>query len=290
MKRVDLIALQIFKTVAEEGGVTRAAVKLHRVQSNVSTRLKQLEDQLGTTLFLRQNRKLVLSPEGRLLLAYADRLLRLSAEAEAALHDGTPRGTLRLGTLESTAASRLPPILARYHLTYPDVRIELVTGTTGALIARVLNYEIEAAFVAEPYTAKHLDGELAFHEELVLITPTSFPQIKTPYDIGPRTVITFATGCAYRRRLEDWLAQAQVIPERVLEYSSYHAIVACVAAGAGLAIIPRSVIRTVLADQEVAVYPLPADVAQARTLLVWRQGHHSTALEAMRAELRHGKS
>src|SRR3954466_5627633 len=140
MKTLSLDALQIFKTVAEEGGINRAAAKLHRVQSTVTTRVKQLEEQLGTPLFLRRSRRLVLSAEGRLLLEYADQLLRLSSEAESALRKGSPRGTLRIGTLESTAAARLPPVLSRYHRTYPEVRIELATGTSGALVARLLNY------------------------------------------------------------------------------------------------------------------------------------------------------
>ena len=88
MRNIDLTALEIFKTVAEQGGITRAAARLHRVQSNVTTRVKQLEERLGTKLFLRQHRRLVLSPDGRRLLAYADRLLRLSSEAEAALRIG----------------------------------------------------------------------------------------------------------------------------------------------------------------------------------------------------------
>ncbi len=289
MRDLDLAALQIFKTVAEEGGITRAAAKLHRVQSNVTTRVKQLEAVLGTPLFLRQSRKLVLSPEGRTLLAYADQLLRLSSEAQAVVQGGAPRGTLRLGTLESTAASRLPPILSRYHLTYPQVGLELVTGTTNALVAKVLNYEIEAAFVAEPFAAKNLDSQPAFEEQLVLIAPASFPSIKAPTDIGRRTVIAFTTGCAYRRRLEDWLAGADVVPDRVMEFGSYHAIVACVAAGAGIAIVPRSVLGAIAMKSEVAAYPLPARVSKAKTLLVWRQGHRSTALDAMRDELRRSR-
>lgn len=285
MRNIDLAALQIFKAVAEEGGITKAAAKLHRVQSNITTRVKQLEARLGTRLFLRQKRRLVLSPEGKLLLAYADRLLRLSSEAEAVLRDGVPRGTLKIGTMESTAAARLPPILSRYHQTYPEVRMELVTGTTGALVAKVLNYEIEAAFAAEPLPANDLEYQVAFNEDLVLITPTSFPRIKTPRDIGKRTVIAFGAGCSYRSRLEDWLARARVVPERVIEFNSYHAIVACVAAGAGIAIVPRSVINVVRADREVAVYPLPAGMRKARTLLIWRRDHESTALHALRTEL-----
>ena len=289
MRNIDLGALEIFKAVVEEGGITKAATKLHRVQSNVTTRVKQLEDRLGTKLFLRQNRKLILSPEGKLLLAYADRLLHLSSEAEAVLQGGTPRGTLRLGTLESTAATRLPPILSRYHLAYPEVRIDLVTGTESALTAKVLNYEIEAAFVADPFTTNNLESQPVFIEELVLIAPKSFPKIRTPKDIGSRTIIAFSTGCSYRRRLEKWLARAKVVPDRVMEFGSYHAIVACVAAGAGIAIVPRSVIRATLGEKEVAAYPLPADISDAKTLLVWRRGHQSMALGALRKELRRTK-
>src|SRR5262245_15150350 len=118
---MDLTALRIFKTVAEQGGITKAAAKLHRVQSNVTTRVKRLEAQLGTKLFLRHKRRLVLSAEGKLLLAYADRLLRLSSEAQDALRGAVPRGVLRIGALESTAAARLPPVLSRYHLACPEV-------------------------------------------------------------------------------------------------------------------------------------------------------------------------
>src|SRR5688500_15960981 len=240
---MDLIALQIFKTVAEAGGMTKAAARLHRVQSNITTRVKQLEERLGTTLFHRHKRRLVLSPEGRTLLAYADRLLALSSEAQAALRDGAPRGLLRLGSLESTAATRLPPLLSRYHLAYPQVRLELVTGTSGALVGKVLTGEIEAAFVAEPFTAEGLEMQSAFSEELVLIAPKGFREIRSAKDAAHVPVLAFTAGCSYRRRLESWLGRSGVSPERVMEYGSYHAIVACVAAGSGIAVVPKSVIQ-----------------------------------------------
>lgn len=283
MGNIDLAALEIFKAVAELGGITKAATRLRRVPSNVTTRVKQLEERLGTRLFVRGNRRLVLSAEGKRLLGYADRLLHLSSEAEAALREGAPAGTLQIGALESTAATRLPPILSRFHRTYPDVRIELVTGTTGALIARVMSHEVEAAFVAEPFTADALEGDPVFSEELVLITPKGFRKVKVPRDIGRTTLIAFAAGCSYRRRLEAWLGEGKVVPERVMEFGSYHAIVACVAAGAGIAIVPRSVIRVSVAASGVATCALPAAVSRARTFLVWRRGHRSIALDAMRA-------
>ena len=286
MGNIDLATLEIFKAVVEEGGITKAATRLNRVPSNVTTRVKQLEERLGTKLFRRGNRRLVLSTEGKRLLGYADRLLLLSREAEAALRSGPPAGAFQLGALESTAATRLPPILSRYHRRYPEVRLELVTGTTAALIRKVMDHEIEAAFVAEPFITDGLDSEPVFLEELVLITPPSLKRIRAPKDIGHTTLIAFTTGCSYRRRLEAWLGSARVIPERIMEFGSYHAIVACVAAGAGIAVVPRSVLCTVPAAKNVAAHALPASVAKARTHLVWRQGEKSPALAALLIEVR----
>ncbi|MFM9888868.1 MAG: LysR substrate-binding domain-containing protein [Burkholderiales bacterium] len=279
---MDLAALTIFKSVVDHGGVNKAAAKLHRVPSNVTTRIKQLEEQLGAKLFLRVGRRLTLSAEGKLLLPFADQLLRLSSEAEAALRNGKPRGTLRIGALESTAASRLPPVLSRYHELYPDVQIELVTGTSGALVSHVHKQDVEAAFVAEPFNADDLDTQTVFVEELVLITPKSFDPIRSAKDIGNRTVIAFSAGCSYRQRLEAWLGSSKVLPDRVIEFQSYHAIIACVAAGSGIAIVPRAVLELTSAAHNVMMTALPANVAKARTQLVWRRNHHSIALEAMK--------
>jgi len=282
---MDLVELQIFKAVAEQGGVTKAAAALHRVQSNVTTRVKQLEERLGTKLFHRQGRKLVLSSEGKVLLDYADRMLRLSSEAQAALKGHGPHGLFKLGTLESTAATRLPPVLARYHRRYPAVRLELSTGTSGALVDRVLSGELEAAFVAEPFPAKNLETMHAFSEELVLITPKGHPPVRTAKDIQNRVVLAFTTGCSYRRRLEAWLGRASLVAERIMEYGSYHAITACVAAGSGIAVVPKSVLRATGIEGQVALHALPAKIANARTMLVWREGEHSAPLAALRTEL-----
>ena len=279
---MDLAALRIFKSVVEHGGVNKAAARLHRVPSNVTTRIKQLEEQLGAQLFLRIGRRLALSAEGKMLLPLADQLLRLSSEAEAALRNKKPRGTLRIGALESTAASRLPPVLSRYHQLFPDVQIELVTGTSGALVSRVHKQDVEAAFVAEPFNAEGLETRTVFVEELVLITPKGFGPVRSAKDIGNRTVIAFSAGCSYRQRLEAWLGASKVLPDRVMEFQSYHAIIACVAAGAGLAVVPRAVLELARADRNVAMTALPARIAKARTQLVWRRGHHSASLEAMK--------
>ena len=285
MRNLDLDALQIFKTVADQGGVARAAAHLNRVQSNVSTRLKQLETSLGTPLFRRQNRRLVLSDQGRVLLSYADRLLRLSDEAQSAVREGALQGVLRIGTMESTAAARLPPILAAYHEAWPKVRIELVTGTSAALAAKVRNYEIEAAFVAQPFPADGLAAMDAFKEELALISPLAWAPIGSAKDLVNRSVIAFAAGCSYRRILESWLNQEGIAPDKVMEFASYHAIVACVAAGTGVAIVPRSVLAVLGAEHSVRVGGLSGPHGQALTQLVWRADDDTPALQALRSRL-----
>jgi len=285
---MDFAALQVFKTVVDEGGISAAAKKLHRVQSNVTTRIQQLESSLGTRLFYREKRRLVLSPEGTLFLKYARQLLELSDQARAAVLGNTPRGIFRVGTLESTAASRLPPLLSRFHDKYPAVKVELTTGTTDALVDAVLTRKVEAAFAADCKVADQLALMPVFTEELVVIAPRSHPKIRSAGDVKSDTIIAFPSGCAYRRHLQSWLATGDVVPDKVMDLSSYHAIIACVASGSGIAIAPRSVVETVRGGDAVSVYPI-AKKDPVTTFLVWRKGEESLALKALQAELKGGK-
>ena len=284
MRIIDLDSLDIFRTVVQEGGVIRAAAKLNRVQSNVTTRIKQLEERLGLRLFRKQGRSLALSPEGELLLRYAQRLFRIADEAEDELKSGKPMGVFRIGSLESTAGSRLAPILSKFHKQHPAVVVELVTGTTGALVRRVTNFEIEAAFVSEPFTAPGLSSRKVFEEELVLVTPRDMPAVTRPAQLAGATLIGFATGCSYRKRAEEWLGAAGMMPARTLEFASYQAMIACVAAGTGFALVPRSLLAALRVGSEVRQHELPARVRRNHTHLVW-SGTPSTALQRLIALL-----
>ena len=282
MHGLDLRSLEIFRTVAVEGSVTKAAMKLNRVQSNISTRIKQLEQRLEKNLFLRQNRGLTLTPDGHLLLSYAERLLQLSMEASEALNEGKPRGVFRIGTMESTAAARLPEILSRYHQLYPDVKIELKMDTAGGLVDRLLNYDVEIAFVAEPVSFETISTQAVFEEELVLVAPQSFPPLENTSEISGKTVVAFEPGCAYRRYLEEWLLESGIVPGGVITMGSYVAILACVSAGTGFAVVPQSVLDTVSSKGRFRLYPLPDKVARIKTLLAWRSDYKSVKLDALK--------
>lgn len=278
---MDFVDLQVFKRVVDEGGVIKAARKLHRAPSSVTTRVKQLEISLGVTLFHRDRQRLHLSPTGELLLTYADRLIQLSDEARAVVSGGIPRGVLKLGALESTTASRLPRILADFHRRCPEVRLELTTGTNDDLMNKVADRRLDAAFIAEAPAARALEHIPVFSERLIVISGSDHAPIRRARDVEGASLIAFPEGCAYRRVLQRWLGRDSLATLRVLELGSYHAIVACVASGTGIALVPESVLDT-MPGTYVLRHPIPKAQANITTPLVWRHGEISPPVLALR--------
>jgi DNA-binding transcriptional LysR family regulator len=283
-RSLDLSSLRIFRTVVREGGVTRAARRLHRVQSNVTTRIRQLEEELGVALFIREGKRMHLAPAGQVLLIYADRLLALAEEACTAVRDPRPRGVFRLGAMESTAAVRLPRPLAEYHRRYPEVSLELRTGNPQTLAAAILAGELDAALVAEPIADAPFEKVSIFVEELVLVAGRNHPPPGRK-DRLPQTIVAFEQGCPHRKRLEEWYAARGEMPERTIELASYHAMLGCVVAGMGVALLPRSVLVTFPESRRLSVHPLPPGYDRADTVLIWRKGAGSPNIEALRSIL-----
>jgi len=280
---MELSDLRIFSAVVREGGVTRAAERLHRVQSNVTTRVRQLEDHLGVKLFKREGKRLLLTPAGHTLLDYADRLLSLAHEAETALHDERPRGLFRLGTMESAAAVRLPGPLTIYSERYPEVVLELRTGNSMRMATAVLEGEVDAALIGEPVADAKFDSIVAFHEELVIVTTKDHPPIDKTI---PPTMIVFEHGCSYRQQLEQWYASRREMPERIIELRSHHAMLGCVVAGMGAALLPKSVISAFPESKRLRIHSLPRKESLLRTMLVWQKGVRSSKIDAFAAILR----
>jgi DNA-binding transcriptional LysR family regulator len=277
---MDLSDLKIFTTVVREGSVTRAAKRLHRVQSNVTTRIRQLEQDLGVSLFIREGKRLHLAPAGKMLVAYAERLLSLAEEARGAVQDPGPRGTLRLGAMESTAAVRLPGPLSEYHRKYSDVVLELRIGNPEILAAAILTGELDAAMVAEPVADSLFERSAAFEEELVIVAAAGHPSLGGKGKL-PRSIIAFEHGCPYRKRLERWYSKRGEMPERIVELGSYHAMLGCVVAGMGMAMIPKSVLTTFPERRRLSVHALAPSEDRMRIDLVWRIGAGSPNVQAL---------
>ena len=273
--------LQIFKTVVEEGGIVKAAHKLHRVPSNITTRIKQLETAVGIPLFHRDRQRLHLSPSGELLLGYAARLIDLSEEARHVVAGTAPQGVLKLGALESTTASRLPALLAEFPRQYPDVRLDPTTATNDALVNAVSERRLDAAFIAERPSSRALAHLPVFRERLTVISSLDHKPVRTARDANGQSLIAFPDGCAYRRSLQRWLRRDSLTTSRVLELSSYHAIVACVAAGAGIALMPEAVLDT-MPQTHVRRNRIPRAQSDIVTPLIWRKGEISPPVLALR--------
>ena len=214
------------------------------------------------------------------LLEHAERLLKMADLAEQEVRGGTMSGVLRLGSLESAAGARLPPMLSAFHAQFPEISIELQTGTTDALLQRLRRYELDAAFVSQPFEIGGLSSVRAFDEELVLITAKGTPPILQPSQLSGQTVVAFPHGCSYRRRLSEWLSEVGALQGRFLDLGSYHAIVACVAAGAGVAIMPAEVLDHAVLGATVQRHPLPDRFRHSQTHLAWL-GKISAPLSAL---------
>jgi len=277
---MDLADLQIFRTVVREGGITRAARQLNRVQSNVTTRVRQLEQDLGAALFIREGKQLRLSPTGTVLLDYADRLLDLAQEARDAIHDGAPRGPLHLGAMESTAAIRLPEPLSQFHQRYPDVQLDLHSRPIPEMTASVLSGSLDAALVAEPIEDERFDKALVYDEELVLVAEAGHAPIRSPRDVQEKCVLAFEHGCPYRLRMQQWFARSGRLPERLVEMSSWHAIIGCTAARMGISLVPRMVLSS-FPPKMLSTHRLPAELSHAPTILIWRKGGLSPKISAL---------
>ncbi len=284
---MELRELETFRAVVEAGGVGRAADRLNRAQSSVTARIRQLEASLGVPLFDREGRNLRLTAAGDALLGYTDRLLELAAEARAAVRDDVVGGRLRLGAMESVAASRLPHPLAAFHREHPRVSVELQTAPSRELVARVQAGALDAAVVGDEVDDERFVRVPLYTEELVLVGPGGRALPRDPAQLSGSTLLVFhGNGCAYRRRLEQWLQSRRAVPGRVLEFASYHAILASAAAGVGISLVPRSVLEIYPQRDALSVCRMPAQNARVRTALVMQRGRHLPALTQLANHLR----
>ncbi len=258
--------------------MNRAAMELHTVQSNVTARIRALETELGVALFDRHARGVSLTPAGLRLLPYAVKVRSLLHDAARAARDqGTPSGALTIGALESTAALRLSPLLARYAAAWPDVDLSLRTGTTCELIDDVLARRVDGAFVCGPVDHADLEAQTMFQEELAILTAPGTRNLDAAIRRPGFRVIVLRAGCSYRLRLEAWLAQRGIVGVRMLEFGTLEAILACVGAGLGVTMLPRGLAESAERAGTVAVQALPPAEARVETVFVRRRDSHNTS-------------
>lgn len=269
---MDAADLKFFAAVAKAGGMNRAASKLNTVQSNVTARVRTLEEELGVALFHRGHNGVTLTAAGERLLPFAMKITHLLDEARKAVKDdGEPRGRLTIGSLETNAALRLLPVIASYSEAFPDVDLVLRSGTTYELIAQVLDHTVEGAFVCGPVNHQDLVEEVFFREELVVLAPRTIRSLADVTRKGDVKIVVHHQGCAYRQMLENILIKRGAVGIRHLEFGTLETIYRAVGAGLGITLLPRSVIGSIWRDNAVSIHELPEAESRISTVFVHRQ-------------------
>lgn len=282
---MEIKDLRFFLAVYEQGGFSRAALALNTVQSNVTLRIRHLEDELQTRLFDRTADGARPTAEGRALHDYALRILQLTRDARTALSAVKERRTLRLGSMETTAAVRLPGLLPAFHGAYPTVALSLTTGPTDMLVDKVLSGELDGAFVAGPVANSALRQSLAFTERLCLVAARDGGPPPDPADLPGKTLIVFRAGCSYRRTLEIFM-EAQGGGGPVMEFGSLDGILGCVAAGMGVSLLPESVAGSHRLSGQLHCVPAPAPFAEVATCFIHLPSAANPHLAAFVAHVR----
>ncbi|MGG7220285.1 LysR family transcriptional regulator [Bacillus sp. ATD] len=266
--------LKIFQAVAREGSITKAAQMLNYVQSNVTARIHNLEEDLNIRLFHRTNRGMKLTAAGENLLQYADQVLLLLDEAEkSAQMSRHPKGPLRIGSLETTAVTHLPEHAASFLRRFPDVDLSVNTANTHHLIQQVLDHKVDGAFVYGPVEHTAVRQIHVSHDELVLISSregSAEVMLQQP-------MLFFGAGCSHRDRVKRLLEEAGIPNQKIIEFGTLEAIIKGVSAGMGTALLPRSAIDCSEHRTNVWIHQLPAAYQDVEIVFIYRKDFFITS-------------
>ncbi|WP_454844340.1 LysR family transcriptional regulator [Priestia megaterium] len=264
--------IRIFMAVAEYGSVSLAADKLGYVQPNVTARIRSLERKIGHPLFHRHRRGMTLNVEGRKLLTYGEQMMRLMDEIQKAFQDERNLvGSLCIGLVETVVG--FPEIISSYHNKHKNVDISLVSGVSTQLIEKVLKFQLDGAFVAEPVNVSTLDQIPAFDEEIVLVCSANEKgkkQIQAAKELLHLPFILFNEGCQYRERLQQWLKDEQIISPKIMEFATLETIMGTVVSGLGVTLIARSLAERYEREGLVQLFPIPEPYRNLRIVYVRR--------------------
>lgn len=266
---MDILLLRTFMAIVETGSFSAAALQLNCVQSNVTARIRRLEDHLGQTVFERGRGGARLTDFGAHLRRHAEDLIARFEAAENDLLDaGGASAPLKIGSMETTAAVRLPPILKNLKQMCPTAPITLRTGPTGELLSLLEDRKLDVIFAATPVDKTRFHGKTAFVEHLTLAEHGACS--------SDATLLAFRIGCSYRAQAETWLRSLGKTDTEVLEMGSMESILGCVEAGMGFAIAPESSVHTYKGIKALKTRRLPKPYADMDINMIWRADHKKT--------------
>jgi DNA-binding transcriptional LysR family regulator len=279
---MEMRQLQMFVALAEELNFTRTAERLHTVQSNVTSHVRHLEEELGVQLFDRYPRRVALTDAGARFLPYAQRVLTTVDEARRTMQFGDePAGPLRIGAPESILTYRLPLALRRFRQRHPHVTLMLRPYVDWPLAQPLQSGEFDLAIrIADAITEKTLGSRRIGAERIVLVAAPehSLTQRTTvrPRDLSGQHLLLTEEGCAYRKKFERILNARAVKPQDVGEFASVEAIKQCATLGMGIALLPEIVVAAEIRTGALCVLPWRGPDVSMSTHVVWHKARSMT--------------
>lgn len=172
--------LQVFYTVAKRLSFTKAAEELFISQPAVTKHIKELEDQFNVALFNRKGNKILLSPAGKILLKHSERLQEIYRQIEFDLYqfNETQKGTLHIGSSTSITQYILPPLLAQFHSTHHEVKVELLNGNSEQIEQALMNHDIELGIIESNSKRREIHYTPFLKDEIVLVCSSKNKLIK----------------------------------------------------------------------------------------------------------------
>ncbi|WP_063566287.1 LysR family transcriptional regulator [Paenibacillus sp. O199] len=274
---MELSDIDIILAVARSGKISQAAKELNYAQSNVTTRIKKLEQEYQVQLFNRFPKGVVLTSKGEQFIQYATRIRDLLNDMEQDMTDpGEPSGTLKIGIVETAASSRFMEILNEYQVTYPEVSISLVNATSPKVLRKkIQEYEIDGAFISGACVKEGLKVEYEMQDTVHIISKRMDVQPKSLCQVS---WVVFPKGCPYREITEEYLQEEGLSARNMIEVSTMDNLLSCVESGIAFTIMPCSVIHK--KPDEFSVYDLAERFTHTTTTFVRGEDRYvSSALD-----------
>ena len=284
---MELMQLEMFVAVVEEGSVHKAADKVCRTQPAISIALRKLENEIGSPLFDRSQRyDYHLTPAGELLYSYATRLVALRNEAAASLRDlaHLRRGVVRIGANESTSIYLLPRLTQAFHEKYPDIQIEVVCEHSEELLSEMRARRLDLALLAYLPEDHNVEARLIMRDELVLIVSPRHrfalaPEVQIK-ELEKESVITEGAPSSVHEKVVQAFHDHHTPLNLQVKSATIETIKQMVASEVGVGFVPRMCVDREVARRELVIVPMQG-LQLERTLWVVRprsDAHSQAAL------------
>jgi len=264
--------LSLFEAVAHHGNFTKAAEAMFTVQSNVTARIKNLEEEFGTPLFFRSSRKVELTPAGEILIQYSKQINYLINDAKRSIgKSDVIKGQIKIGFLETMMTLKGPGLVDELALKFPFVDLEFKSAMRDTLINDVINFRLDAAFVPAPLQIPELEYIEIGNEKIVVVAPANCESLDDLLKKNPLKAIVFDQGCVFRARLEAWLVTKGIFQCHKTVMNSIEGVVNFIESGIGFSFLPEEIVTTFYGSRNIKTFPLPKEIGLIKTLLIFRK-------------------